>query len=160
MAATSWETFFAQLFRDYLAESDAGSTGVPGEAVLRKVVGEEQGEQTRPLLVVTAVEEERPHREMAVMAVSLTVRYVVPAGEGSNLEGTAPATVYEWIKPITQRLKDVAAWHQWIAGLDEERRTGWRVLMSPRLEPTSETRDDVEHTAEVVMMVKLRVWLP
>lgn len=140
MARATADLFFSQVLLEFLQHADSEAAGVPAEAVLPKLVMDSGQLQTLPGLVISAEEapgsSQHKHVLNFVLAILFKNRAVGEdaATDAASLGRSMTATeAAQMLDAVESRLMDRAAFGAFLAGLSEERRTGWKILKWRRL---------------------------
>lgn len=140
-----WTSFFAKLFRDFLAAAPADS-GI--SSTLPKKVAEDTARQKRPYITVLADPQKstRGAEWKGVVNVNLHIKL--------KEDGTEAADAAELLGKVREHLTNDAAYAAFIQAKPIEERTGWMILFRPVLPTESET-NDTERTRDYTIPINI-----
>jgi hypothetical protein len=137
---TSIDFFFANLFRDYLADDSSILAGIPDNTVLPKDVMDLGKVPDFPSVVVTAKEDgsKGKRQRVSVSVLLLTWLKAADVTAADVAEQTTSQNASGWINTIDLRLRTmldgqlddgtpVVGFRTWLNALPAERLAGWRI---------------------------------
>lgn len=149
MARTSPNFFFAQILLEYLRHADSVAAGVPSDAELQKLILDSGELQELPGLVITAAEADGGSTGKRVLHIVFALLYrnrasgVDAAQDTASLARSITTERASQIQDaVESRLMDRKALGDFIAGLPEDRRTGFSIMKWRRLTQPSLKRQD------------------
>lgn len=155
-------TFLSTLLRDYLADPDSITAGIPNDATLRKQSLSDTALGKPPrVLIAVEIDNEKKHPKKAIFAVAilLTVEH----------KAEARAQAETWMTKIKDRIVEAIAVGEgepsvpfsvlaaWIdANRTEQQRTGWQIRQM-RLFSSEEQYDVDDDTKTFTLSLPMRV---